>query len=92
MSKHTDQKWCVEPDGSSLMVCTDLLEICTIQPVDRGGGKSFFAGGETVANAFLISAAPELLEALEACLDYGSMTGDDWVTDKARAAIAKAKG
>jgi len=26
-------------------------------------------------------------EALEACIDYGSMTDDGWVTDKARAAL-----
>lgn len=42
------------------------------------------------ADAHLIAAAPDLLEALEACIDYGAMTGDDWVMDKARAAIAKA--
>lgn len=41
-------------------------------------------------NALLIAAAPELLDALKACIDHGSMTGDDWVTDKALAAIAKA--
>lgn len=44
------------------------------------------------ANARLIAAAPELLEALNACIDYGAMTGDEWVTSKARAAIAKATG
>jgi hypothetical protein len=26
-------------------------------------------------------------DALEACIDYGSMTDDGWVTDKARAAL-----
>lgn len=35
--------------------------------------------------------ARELLEALQSCVDYGSMTGDEWVMDKARAAIAKAE-
>ena len=29
-----------------------------------------------------------LREALESCIDYGAMTGDDWVTDKALAALA----
>lgn len=47
---------------------------------------------EAKANARLIAAAPELLEALNACIDYGAMTGDEWVTSKARAAIAKATG
>lgn len=28
-------------------------------------------------------------EALEACIDYGSMTDDGWVTDKARAALTQ---
>ena len=31
-----------------------------------------------------------LREALKSCLEYGAMTGADWVTDKARAALAKA--
>ena len=42
---------------------------------------------ETNANARLIAAAPDLLEALEALLE-----GDFNVAEKARAAIAKAKG
>ena len=44
------------------------------------------------ANARLIAAAPELLEALEACINYGSLTGDEWVIDKVRYAIVKATG
>ena len=31
-----------------------------------------------------------LREALKSCLEYGAMTGAEWVTDKARAALAKA--
>ena len=34
----------------------------------------------------------DLLEALEACMDYGSMTGHDWVIEKALAAIDKGLG
>lgn len=45
---------------------------------------------EGFANAKLIAAAPDLLEALESCINYGAMTGDEWLTEKARAAIAKA--
>jgi len=37
-------------------------------------------------NALAVSAS-ELLEALQACLDYGVMTGDEWVEAKARATI-----
>lgn len=40
---------------------------------------------------FLVFAAHDLLEALEACVDYGSLTGDDWVIDMALKAINKAK-
>jgi hypothetical protein len=47
---------------------------------------------ESAANARLIAAAPDLLEALQAVIDHGSMTGADWASDKARAAIAKATG
>lgn len=43
-------------------------------------------------DADLIAAAPELLEALQSLLTYGSITGDDWVIEKAEAAIAKALG
>ncbi len=52
---------------------------------------------ELIANARLIAASPELLEALEASLDYIERLtygGTDGLAliDKARAAIAKAKG
>lgn len=49
-------------------------------------------GGFEREDAHLIAAAPELYEALETCLLYGAMTGDEWVTAKAEAALAKARG
>ncbi|OKS29626.1 hypothetical protein [Pseudomonas aeruginosa] len=42
------------------------------------------------ANAKLIAASPDLLEALQAVVNYGVMTGDDWIEEKVLAAIAKA--
>lgn len=36
-------------------------------------------------------ATKDLLEALQACLDHGCMTGAEWVEEKARAAIARAE-
>lgn len=97
MSGHTNEEWGVEPDGGNLMVCTDLLEICTIQPVDRGGIKSFYLGDETIANAHLIAAAPDLLEALEmAVAEYEKLPhslGYEFTHLPAmRDAIAKARG
>lgn len=103
MSGHTRKGWAVEPDGGNLMVSTDLLEICTIQPVDRGGAKSFYVGNETIANARLIAAAPDLLEALEVLFaDYKQLadSGDAgfWKLEdtdegkQAMAALAKARG
>lgn len=38
------------------------------------------------ANAKLITASPDLLEALKDCVDYGM---EDWVIVKAKAALAK---
>lgn len=53
------------------------------------------AGVQTKANAHLIAAAPDLLEALQALMDDNSaLDGMYWADccDKARAAIAKATG
>ena len=52
------------------------------------------AGWDHLANALLIAAAPELLEALEMMLDMSEMGGfgKSAAEDTARAAIAKAKG
>lgn len=53
-------------------------------------------GGEGLANADLISAAPEMLEALRACERALYFCGDDHTVDsawaKAKAAIFKATG
>lgn len=58
----------------------------------QNGGKTGLPGSieTTAANAHLIAAAPDLLEALEAFLPGAEAMG--WNTSKALAAIAKAKG
>ena len=63
----------------------------TVLPECEGGHVSI----KNIADAHLIAAAPDLLEALEELYDIGSDTGMDWDWDcmkKARSAIAKALG
>ena len=63
----------------------------TVLPECEGGHVSI----KNIADAHLIAAAPDLLEALEELYDIGSDTGMDWDWDcmkKARSAIAKARG
>jgi len=58
-------------------------------------GKTERSIREAEANARLIAAAPDLLDALNAMLTHMGMDEDDWnkpTFDKARAAIAKATG
>ncbi len=65
-------------DGNCIVILGDDLRVAIVLGSDNE---------ETNANARLIAAAPDLLEALEALLE-----GDFNVAEKARAAIAKAKG
>lgn len=76
----------------------DGWNIATINPwacTNQDGEDEDMPVSETMANARLISAAPELLEALTGLLDYvASIEGDgDHIHQaNARAAIAKARG
>jgi len=47
---------------------------------------------EMRANARLIAAAPDLIDALQTMLDSFAECDDNWQVQKARAALAKAKG
>ena len=94
MSKHTPGPWVVA--GPNLIDQADAgiwgsgefdFVICDMQ---RDG----YEDAEQGANARLIAAAPDLLEALEYCLDC---LGDEFALpadcqNNARAAIAKARG
>ncbi len=75
--KHTKGPWKV---GGK----TGFINQLAIEP---SIGTAYGAGEELQANARLIAAAPDLLEALEALLE-----GNPSVVAKARAAVAKAKG
>ncbi len=91
MGKHTPGPWNVQRENGSPT---------TGQWMISGGNPGYLAEvrdlgvGEVKANAFLISAAPELLEALIEAMDLiddiCALEGDS--TRKARAAIAKARG
>lgn len=95
MSKHTHGPWLFGQDGFSLgngVVYSrhpngNPKDICTV---------SGWAG-EKIANARLIAAAPDLLDALELCLtqlDLEYMPSDESMDaiSGARLAIAKARG
>lgn len=90
MSKHTPGPWKVAKPRKSYRDGKMMYGIvgpeCVIDYEDWGF---------TRANARLIAAAPELLDALNAMLTHMGMDEDEWnkVTfNQARAAIAKATG
>ena len=100
MSKYTKGPWEVARTDAGIIVRTESAK------KTRAGASRYAAIGgfdrsdpeqlaEALANARLIAAAPELLEALEEIVSAAD--GDGWSQldadlRKARAAIAKAKG
>lgn len=101
-AKHTPGPWRVS-EQSPTIIKQDMRMIGNESGVLIGSASGYTGSGffptdeEAVANARLIAAAPELLEALEEVM---SMLGSELVKDtlgyewhdKARAAIAKATG
>lgn len=88
MSAHTPGPWAADfgeayavtaPDKGRVAICTNL------KGAHGMGGRR--TGDEVEANARLIAAAPDLLEALEVLV---AELGDCRLTEPARAAIAKA--
>lgn len=88
MSKHTPGPWSV---GGS----TEYINQLRIEPTI---GIVFGAGDEIKANARLIAAAPEMLEALEAIIErwdtpsWKDVPHTATYINSARAVVAKAKG
>lgn len=95
MNKHTPGPWWLQADGVGWYVeCTP----------ERGHSVAYVRAeveeddpdtpdAEKEANARLIAAAPDLLDALKELLDQDEHGEDEiWVRNKARAAIAKATG
>ena len=87
MSKHTPGPWAIYVNAPSDIVIRkmskDGYELCSIARVSSG-----------YANARLIAAAPELLEALTDCVEHMHWTQPqgEAALKKAKAAIAKATG
>jgi hypothetical protein len=94
MSKHTPGPWSVGPWFDNYGEPEIIIE----HKADAGNLVIAVALGGLVgqeANARLIAAAPDLLEALNAMLTHMGMDEDEWnkpTFDQARAAIAKAIG
>jgi hypothetical protein len=92
-TKHTPGPWQVSPHSN---ITSKSLVVAKVEQMP-GNYES-----EKQANARLIAAAPDLLFALEACMenmegmlgisDFGSPTEGDFPLAIVRAAIAKAKG
>ena len=89
MSAHTKGPWFVasEPGSPPEIISAGLAGICTMS-----GASS---KESVMADARLIAAAPELLEALREAADYTRHPDYDWPVEFSRrvsAAIAKATG
>ena len=93
-SKHTPGPWTLTFDGTGILALSKkgtfikVAESLTVQLVD-GTGDHSLTPAKVAANARLIAAAPELLEALEVLVAHAPNAECEAVI---RALIAKAKG
>lgn len=101
MSKHTPGPWVLDTIPTSVGICHRIGPFPPRRPDDVKvrhaclyadyPSASNPADEELEANARLIAAAPELLEALQVCIEQiTALCSADDVPDQARAAIAKA--
>lgn len=80
--------WPVVQQGVGRLICkVNYVQVTAIEPAV--GGENKF-NRESKANASLIAAAPELLEALKEVVAISDRNHNAWI--KAHAAIAKAEG
>ena len=97
-ASHTPGPWHVGTNGDACAVnhavCSGPIVIAKVYGKGYPTGKGWHP--ESEADAMLMAAAPELLEALEFAYlnlsDLKSTKDDDSVDKKIRAALAKAKG
>lgn len=103
MAEHTPGPWYASaPDGSYHDVIriysnSDITVPVAVCPQRQSAIMSVIAGQtdattEAAANARLIAAAPDLLQACRYALDAAMTTGDDATAAPLQEAIAKAKG
>lgn len=96
MSKHTPGPWLVGEHRIGLD--GDASEIDVVSKGDSHGDHSICTVDEAwegciEANARLISAAPDMLEALKKMTFWADLSpANDWIETEAKAAIAKATG
>jgi hypothetical protein len=94
MNKHTPGPWTADKlqdrDTFNIFANGFVSAMCQVSCMENS--TRFTSGNEVAANARLIAAAPELLEALLLCVD--ALEDGHWQETKqaARAAIAKATG
>lgn len=92
-AQHTPGPWYSSSDGSEIFDQTEHAPVAFINGANQD--SQFRTGPQVMANARLISAAPDLLEALQRSLNWlssypgGNANG---VYEQARAAVAKAMG
>ncbi len=90
MRKHTPGPWEIERYSDGLIQIVGDVRIVSDDEENVTTVVEAVARGDE-ANARLISAAPELLEALQVCIQQiTALCSADDVPDQARAAIAKA--
>jgi len=85
-SKHTPAPWYISPNSNPPKIRTEKKTLCQMM----GRTNQEYSRNEMDANAQLIAAAPELLDALELALSKDMLSGE--VADKAREAIDKVRG
>ena len=90
--KHTPVPWVIDGSATSLDIFSS--DAAVLVAVVRRSLLSSHLDQTARANARLIAAAPELLEALQDYVDFRSNVKDvpGSILEKARAAIAKATG
>lgn len=99
MSKHTPGPWWFaqhDEFGRYDVGNGDAPMFRTIAPADSGPGEwsiTDYRHDHQEANARLVAAAPEILEALKGLVSAVEAEGDaERMTERARAAISKAEG